>query len=107
MNYELAKKLKDVGFPLRKATHQETDIFGGTDTGGYVYVYPTLSELIEACGDRFGKLIHYVSSQYGKQGLWGAHATFVYGESGSSVKTIGTTPEEALGNLWLSLQAKK
>ena len=42
ISYELAKKLKDAGFP----NYEEDWI----DEVGFVLIHPTLSELIGACG---------------------------------------------------------
>src|SRR3990167_3038828 len=69
MNYELAKKLKDAGYPLEKAPSQyklsgygnskpdayrEIHPLEGYETGSYFS--PTLSELIEAVGFCFATL---------------------------------------------------
>ena len=54
---------------------------------------PTLSELIEACGKGFWELTKYPSR-------WGAYEW--KGREGS-----GSTPEEAVANLWLALQSNK
>ncbi|MEK6878339.1 MAG: hypothetical protein AABY22_01955 [Nanoarchaeota archaeon] len=51
MNYELAKKLKDAGFPFKE--HH----LGILHMDEYTPAnYPSLSELIVACGDNFGGL---------------------------------------------------
>ena len=94
MNYELAKKLKDAGYPQCGIFHgiQGWNIEGATSlaTAADLVVngnpkitlnyepceHITLSELIEACGDKFGTL-----------------------------EGRGTTPEEAVANLWLQLNA--
>lgn len=65
MNYELAKQLKDAGYPQRE-TGNVKGFPGYVGYGlGFLYNYnneepvyaPTLSELIEMCGDRFGELV--------------------------------------------------
>lgn len=97
MNYELAKKLKDAGFsqkgsgkiltPVRKEEGQEIKIY----TEKSVYD-PTLSELIEACGDDFVLL--------GKRGNdW-------YAESRVNIGN-GSTPERAVAELWLAINTKQ
>ncbi|MEO7174270.1 MAG: hypothetical protein ABI002_00665, partial [Saprospiraceae bacterium] len=47
MNYELAKELKDAGFPIKKRCMCIEEIC-------VHQYYPTLSELIKACGDNIG-----------------------------------------------------
>ena len=99
MNYELAKELKDAGFP-------QTGDYGYSADGQDQYNYhrsipeldhirkPTLSELIEACGDGFFRLSH---SENNDGTEWDAESW----ESGE-IET-GTTPEEAVARLWLAL----
>jgi hypothetical protein len=102
MNYELAKKLKEAGFPQkskdswvfsRKGIHIirtptrkqkiQMDLVGVD-----VFSKPTLSELIMACGDKFDSLI--------KQ-----HAKF---QASDSVNFCdGSTPEEAVANLLITI----
>ena len=94
MDYELAKKLKDSGFP-----NYEED---WVDEVGHVVLHPTLSELIEACGDNFLSLDS--SRIKDKTDKWTA--------SGADIKDffregVGSTPEESVANLWLALQGKK
>jgi hypothetical protein len=89
ISYELARKLKDAGFPqseLARAQHQ----------AGYDYVsLPTLSTLIEVCGEGFGVLgrdpDRWVAREYvSERGEWNnAHE--------------GETPEDAVARLWLLL----
>ena len=95
MNYELAKKLKDGGFPQEG----KGNYIDGEDCdvcGNHVYYVPTLSELIEACGDRFWKLIK--SYTYNK---WSAITS-----EDTQIVVLGKTPEEAVANLWLELNKK-
>lgn len=113
MTYELAKKLKDAGFPqVIKADyyHEGCDeCFGGNaelyekakDSGfdSNDISIPTLPELIEACGEKFFYLERLDNLAY--KG-WVAHAIF----TGTDEKVIaknGSTPEEAVANLWLKL----
>ena len=87
MNYELAKKLKDAGFPQREPT------FTKFSEGTWEAVYePTLSELIEDC-----KNISTIR-RTGLDGAekWSADAT-------DYPEVYGKTPEEAIGNLWLTI----
>jgi hypothetical protein len=95
MNYELAKKLKDAGFAQtgdgRYILH-----CGPNDFDPDVY-RPTLSELIEACGFEFDKLQILERYYASKQILWSASSVDFKNKSGS-------TPEEAVANLYLALK---
>lgn len=104
MNYDLAKKLKDAGFP-----QLEMPLF---DSEGYWYrteeeilnwVHtPTLSELVEACGATFRSLEKYSNTENGQLVYyWSAYAVDVTGRNGATKK--GISPEEAVANLWLEL----
>lgn len=84
MNYELAKQLKDAGFPIIE--HEEPRY----------WTFPTLSELIEACDklDGFGQLGRANKGW----NVWklGIRRPVAFGE----------TPEEAVAKLWLELNKK-
>jgi len=100
MNYKLAKKLKDAGFPqyvegvknlkspnryyMVEGTLEVVDCFN-----------PTLSELIEACGDEI------VLVKFKEDNTWcaGTHIDYY-------ADVEGKTPEEVVANLWLSLNKK-
>lgn len=84
MKYELAKKLKEAGFP-QKSPNREKD--------EWLYYEPTLSELIEACGVEFNSLVKFGS-------YWSASA------NDFELNGKGSTPEEAVANLWLVLNSK-
>lgn len=101
MNYTLAKQLKDAGFQLRlvigAGSWNGDKVFfdNGVDVTGEKigFLPPTLSELIEACGERFMYL-------HKKEGEWLAEdRTFEF-------QKRGPTPEEAVANLWLELKKK-
>ena len=120
INYELAKKLKEAGFPQNnsefyyspyilinsemkepefvlhyKLSPLHSDYCG---TKGSISC-PTLSELIEACGGGFQKLE--------KVETWSAYWC-PKDDDGSGLKIeSGKTPEEAVANLWLELNGKK
>jgi len=104
MTYETAKKLKDAGFEqegLGLLMNGNVYALGFSEPTGDMY-YPTLSELIEACGDEFDLLE--------KREI----AYFAFGSSKNSrmmkihpYRGSGATPEEALTNLWLALNEKK
>lgn len=95
INIELAKRLKDKGFPLRKMpaekNDEDEDVYG---IDGFYYYPPTLSELVEACGDRFDFLAN------NRNGLWQA--------SGRDVSDCYASSAEAtVATLWLALQEDK
>jgi hypothetical protein len=92
MTYDLAKKLKDAGFP-----HDWCE-----GTGCPQHPYPSLSELIEACGKDFRKL-EYVLHEEFKTGvpMWYAYEFNKF----RNLNASGPTPEEAVANLWLALNA--
>ena len=75
MNHNLALELKEAGFPQ---VHFERFI----DCAD-----PTLSQLIEACGESFANLAAHKKDEWDCN--WGA--------------AIGATPEEAVARLWLVL----
>jgi hypothetical protein len=88
MSYKIAKKLKDAGFP-------QSELARAQQEAGYEYVsMPTLSVLIEVCGDDFRALSREGDS-------WLACGYIEYGEW-KNVHT-GDTPEEAVARLWLSV----
>jgi len=104
MNYELAKQLKDAGFEMSEDCQ--------CDNGE-----PTLSELIDACGDGFGELCkvekgRYVNPKNLKELLnieWEAYPTAEEFNKHSDCEVgccgmeLGKTPEEAVAKLWLEL----
>jgi hypothetical protein len=108
MNYELAKQLKEAGFSQGKLLDCDTYINDDNSYTTYQYAspnalyLPNLSELIEACGDKFSSLTRsprntwYTSTPKG-EGKY--EYEFVVGIEGS-------TPEEAVANLWLALNKK-
>ncbi len=105
MEYSLAKQLKDAGFPQRI---KKCDKF--FDARGYEAFWlenedlefhypkmdavkiPTLSELIEACGDGFRTLNKNTPNG------WYAF------NSSANLSCFGTTPEEAVAKFWLALK---
>ena len=113
MNYELVKKLKEAGFQtkyvfikdvLKQATKEDISnmkighiIKKGTSVE---YRFPTLSEIIEKCGDNFISLNRIEDTGY-------FHAKGQLELLASPVfYTEGSTPEEAVANLWLELNKK-
>ncbi len=93
MNYELARKLKKAGYPQ---TGRAMNIYGKKYKGTFAeYRKPLLSELIRACGDEIEAI------ERSGDGNWHAKMT------GSNLMfPPGSTPEEAVANLWLELNKK-
>ena len=104
MNYELAKQLQDAGFPQSaplepycldcKNWKKERCLLEGHNTD-YIKV-PTLSELIEACGERFGSLVQTNMRDKNWMAVWESEPLeeeYIYGQ----------IPEEAVAKLWLEL----
>jgi len=107
MNNELARELIEAGFPFKAldANSGNVDIFVYPTDGIHNWVYPTLSEFIEACGKEFEVLTRCVS--YGEKGVdnystlhWRCHG-FTQGF------TTGEIPEEAVAKLYLALKNNK
>ena len=94
MQYELAKELKDAGFPM----DYELDNFTEFDKQGN-WINIDLSELIEACGHYFYQLTKE------DDGSWTCASINGYPKSGFGV-TNSPTPEEAVAKLWLALNKK-
>lgn len=99
MNYELAKKLKDAGFPIKRCLEtgkivKPDLVFLGGD--GSIWFYPTLSELIKACGDKFEKLVR--DEGKGWRASWFDDVLEVDG--------YGVSMDEAVADLWLRLNKK-
>ena len=84
MNYELAKQLKDAGFP------QLTFGRWGADAAD-----PDLEELIEACGNGF---IAIVRADDGSE-----YFATARGDAMFPPRHVGATPTEAVAMLWLAL----
>ena len=116
ISYELALKLKETGFPQEPEKYgvgsfywKRKNCWGFTDVAEYnneeieyqkrCYKIPTLSELIEACGDGFREL-------YKSEKIWFA-LYFPVNDDGNKLRfEIGQTPEEAVAKLWLKLNKK-
>lgn len=102
MNYELVKKLKDAGFPQEGfGMWWDGKVFTTKDIYSDLYL-PTLSELIEACGENFISL-DLVNKRDDYK--WEACCKYCCcNEHGEGRHYIGgKTPEEAVANLWLAI----
>lgn len=111
MNEEIIQKLKDAGFPnIRIGEYFAHRIGSHSDDRGGESDYPcycnkdrlpTLSELIEACGERFYSLTKI------KKDEWQCCGDNDYNLGLKTIKNFNKTPEEAVSNLWLALNEKK
>jgi hypothetical protein len=107
MDYEIAKKLLDAGFTMKKAIKGSQFIWGGEDTHGTYYEYPDLTDLIEALNiddDTLFSLSTEPKSISNKRperwlAAFGNKSFFL-------LNCFGDTPEEAVANLWLAINKK-
>lgn len=96
MNYELALKLKEAGFPWRDGRCSyciECNFTYCSVCRDEAEYEPTLSELIKACGEEFGGIIR----RNNKFGCGSPNEVI------SEAQFVYNTPEEAVANLWLEL----
>lgn len=109
ITYELVKQLKDAGYrfkPMSQADAQVSELRARQiDFGEYKeyirYVLsPTLSELVEACGEGFGLLLRTT-----KENWCAGNSCDQHGEI-RVPRGFGSTPEEAVAKLWLELNKK-
>lgn len=125
MEYDLALKLKNAGFPQKPleegdftlCQHCNGEPHEYNDTCN-VIIIPTLSELIEACGDNMDILLkgNFLRWDNEKKEYYELKGYFA-GKSQSKTYDdniydefephgFGQTREEAIANLWLALQTK-
>ena len=116
INYELARKLKEKGFPQKDKCgfrapdcdcsfpflYDETvkNLLEKESTLCYV---PTLEELIKACGDRFSELTKMTHDKEPQKWIATTYSCEQCGIEKTS-NGYGSTPEEAVASLWLILQ---
>lgn len=114
MNYELAKKLKDAGFPqdfgwgswiCKHGAEADPNLENFCKCCGDELIRNvTLSELIEACGEKFECLAR---EDYKCPVFWKAYPKEEYYKGDCMVDCCGyetgDTPEEAVTNLWIEL----
>ncbi len=97
MNHELAKKLKDAGFPQFIIGMEKVRVADNNE----LTAWPTLSHLIEACGDHFialRKLYTTIAS--------GLNAITIWEAVTDGFEQQGHTPEIAIANLYIALNKK-
>jgi hypothetical protein len=101
MDYALAKQLRDAGFRFTKidgADSGRSDVITFDELPSYHFALPTLEELIEACGDKFGSLERDTDLGFEKEWHWTAIPI-------DGAGTFGPTPTEAVARLWLALHS--
>ncbi len=122
MKYELAKQLKDSGFPQGVGVYANTDNALKNDSYPTYSSHPTacfsptLSELMEACNGKWGQRFRWLGNE---KTHWSAQARPIHPRSkqypdspleswkgNKDIKTKGSTPEEAVALLWLELNKK-
>lgn len=125
ITYELAKKLKNAGFPQKGtwenhqglkywsdydggATRDKPEIIDGSEVNfGFmedIYYIPTLSELIEACGDQFGSLNKSIENQSDGWIAMNEEQFIALKFSETHKGFHASAPEEAVAKLWLELK---
>lgn len=116
ITYELAKQLKDAGFPQDKSiwiwvddpvnvnTHKWYESLRQNWVLDKVWDWvasPTLSELIEACGDDYYFFLNSTRTK-SQPNTW---AAFVKDNEGrEKFISFGDTPEEAVAKLYIALK---
>ena len=107
MTYELAKELKDKGFVFRTMEEYMNTPHVYTSFNDKDLAFPTLSELIEACGkyivlrqEDFGWIAYHDNSSF--KNCVGLNAIDVFMTDSAS----GDTPEEAVSRLWIEINKK-
>lgn len=110
IEFGLAKELKEAGYPQEGENYWIYALAVGgwkwlevtavewteSECSDWV-VAPTLSELVDACGDRFSDLVRQDNS------VWWV-ATAVSRPAPYLKQGEGDTPEEAVARLWIALQ---
>ena len=95
MNYELAKQLRDAGFPK--------EIVLSNNPSSHCE-YPCLTELIAACPTNMGKATFVLgSANQGKE--WVACYFDFAMNRGAEFNESASTPVEAVARLWLAIHA--
>lgn len=100
MDTNLLRKLKDAGFKFNLRPDEPTDI-----TQGKKLLVPTLEELIGACGKTYKDEYEFFLAW--SLNKWFACFLDANFRSADLPNGEGSTPEEAVANLWLALQGDK
>jgi len=99
MDYALIKELKGAGFPFIQVDPKNCTERMIYTKGGEFHLEPTLSELIEACGDKFGRLEAIVENAPVDEVV-----TYVVNDHYSFK---GSTPEIAMAKLYLAIHSQE
>lgn len=105
MNYELAKELREAGFPQKGMgtfSRHRKDIDEQYVEVNEIYI-PTLSELIEACGEKFIQLTRTDDGEWICAGNISEDRINI---DKALRDEFEKTPEEAMARLWLALNKK-
>lgn len=103
ISYELAKELKEAGFPQK--LHDKNVVM--LNSSGEVEMKlpdiclianPTLSELIESFPNKEHNEFYMLSKNHNREG-W-------FATNGWGISTEGSSPEEAVAKLWLELNKR-
>lgn len=100
MTSEVAKQLKDAGYKFIHSSSPRAFMSVGID--GDSWDEPTLSELIDACGEKFDSL-WLTSPGWDDKTQFGARAKHDWQVSAATKNSYALTPEEAVATLWLRL----
>jgi hypothetical protein len=100
MDYQLAKRLKDAGFPQKEGNGFSGIIAHVEGVADDTVYYPALEELIEACGINLS--IHAKVQISGTNEFINEAFAMV---DGKPFPTSGSTTTEAVARLWLALHA--
>jgi len=104
ISLKLAKQLKDVGFTqegdgemVKYDCEMKEQFLIAENTGVEDIYIPTLSELIEECGEEFDELVRLSEE-------WIARGNY---SNNDGIKVFAKTPEEAVAKLYLKLNDKQ
>ena len=120
MTYELAKQLKEAEFPKSsgfggflvdnrkissKVISPNMGLLYEKKEDDEIWPIPSLSELIEVCGEKFGRLEHCKKDEIE---FWIAYSSRIVNELNipAYIFQQGQSPEEAVCRLWLALNKK-
>lgn len=99
VDYKLLEELRDAGFPQKEGSIERVADGAPGDIAPYRWAYyPTLEELIEACGEDF-ILVENEGKQWCAQGGWDEHGDCRTPRHDA----FGLSPTEAVARLWLAL----
>lgn len=119
MNYKLAKQLKDGGFSFKRLkvgmTLLSPSMSPSMTNNQLEEICPTLSELIEACNPYKSDEFYLTTERDGWRAFYRYYGYFEHNDKFKKEdgmyevepSVFGSTPEEAVANLWLELYGIK